>query len=153
MFEFSSLSSPSSSSALLQHAPEPHEITKSQPSVSVRVIPDEDPQRAVETVDQPEDEYSGLMKDGLGDDDDDVLIDDEEPHDAGISSTNSQERFMLPPWLTKAFKAQVEEANIRGSNGLPKLYSVQKTFWFPQQSSYFLLNVSPQDLYNPCFFL
>ena len=42
----------------------------------MNVIPDEDPQRAVETADEPEDDYSELMEDGLGaedGDDDDKL--------------------------------------------------------------------------------
>jgi hypothetical protein len=155
MFEFSSLSSPSSGSALLQHIPDSSRI-ESQPSVSLKVIPDVDPHRAVETTDnQPEDDYSGLMEDGLGHDDDD-FIDDDEHHDVGVTNTGSRERFALPPWLADAFKARLEEANNRGGDGLPKLYSVQKTFWFPQQSSYFLLrgtSLSPQDLYNPRFFL
>jgi len=153
MFEFSSLSSPSGS-ALLQHIPDSSR-TESQPSVSLKVIPDVDPHRAVETTDNhPKDDYSGLMEDGLGHDDD--FIDDDEHHDVGVTNTGSQERFALPPWLADAFKARLEEANSRGGDGLPKLYSVQKTFWFPQQSSYFLLrrtSLSPQDLYNPHFFL
>jgi len=40
MFDFSSLSSPSSASALLQHIPEPLRKRKTQPSVSLKVIPD-----------------------------------------------------------------------------------------------------------------
>jgi len=85
MFEFSSLSSPSSGSALLQHIPDSSRI-ESQPSVSLKVIPDVDPHRAVETTDnQPEDDYSGLMEDGLGHDDDD-FIDDDDHHDVGVTN-------------------------------------------------------------------
>jgi len=81
--------------------------------------------------------------------------DGDDEHPAGTTSKGSQRRFSLPPWLSVAFKDQVEEANKRGDL-MPKLYSVHKTFWFPQQSPYFLLqkaSVSPQDLYNPRFFL
>jgi hypothetical protein len=157
MFDFSSLSSASSASALLQQIPESSRMPQFQPSVSFNVIPDEDPQRAVEMADQPEDDYSGLMEDGLGGEscDGDDSIDDE-ADDAGVTGANIQDRFALPHWLSVAFKARLEEANNRGGDGLPKLYSVQKTFWFPQQSTYFLLkkhSVTPQDLYNPRFFL
>jgi len=66
-FEFSSLSSPSAASALLQHVPDSSGRPKAQPAVSLRVIPDIDPQREIETdVSQPEDDYSGLMADGIG---------------------------------------------------------------------------------------
>jgi hypothetical protein len=150
MFGLSSLSSASSASALLQQIPESSRMPQSQPSVSFNVIPDEDPQRAVETADQPEDDYSGLMEDGLGGEgcDGDDSIDDK-ADDAGVTGANIQDRFALPQWLSVAFKARLEEANNRGGDGLPKLYSVQKTFWFPQQSTYFLLkkhSVTPQDL-------
>ena len=157
MFEFSSLPSASSASALLQQIPEPSRMPQSQPSVSLNVIPDEDPQRAVETADQPEDDYSGLMEDGLGgegcDGDDST---DDQADDTFVTGANIQDRFALPDWPSVAFKAKLEEASNRGGDGLPKLYSVQKTFWFPQQSTYFLLRdhtVTPQDLYNPRFFL
>lgn len=124
IFEFSS-SSPSTGSALLQHVPDQHvpdlSVMKSLPSTLLKVIPDEDPQRAVETTsNQPDDYYSGMMQDGLGDDGD-GLIDDDKLYDAGTTS-NTQERFALPPWLAEAFKARVEEANNRGGDNLPKLY-------------------------------
>jgi len=82
----------------------------------LNVIPDEDSQREVEAAtDQPEDDYSGLMEDGLGGGggDGDDFIDDER-NDAGA---NTQDRFALPPWLSVAFKAWLEEANIRGGDG------------------------------------
>ena len=59
MFEFSSLPSASSASVLLQQIPEPSRMPQSQPSVSLNIIPDEDPQRAVETAGQLEDDYAG----------------------------------------------------------------------------------------------
>lgn len=135
---------------MLQHTPDPSAKEKAQPLVSRKVIPDEDPQRSVDMSDnQPEDDYSGLMDDGVGDDfmDDDGNDEDELHH---------PDRFALPPWLSTAFKARLEEANNRGHDDLPKLYSVQQTFWFPQKSSFFLLkkaSIGPQDLYNPRFFL
>jgi hypothetical protein len=117
---------------------------------------DENTQRAVETVDQQEDDYSGLMEDGLGaegGDGDDFI--DSERDDASVTGANIQDRFALPHWLSVAFKAQLEEANNGGGDGLPQLYSAQKTFWFPQQLTYFLLrkhSVTSQDLYNLWFF-
>ena len=104
MFDFNSLPSPSFASALLQQIPESSRISQPQLSVSLNVIPDEDSQREVEAAtDQPEDDYSGLMEDGLGGGggDGDDFIDDER-NDAGA---NTQDRFALPPWLSVAFKA------------------------------------------------
>ena len=133
MFEFSSLPSASSASSLLQQILEPSSMPQSQLSVSLNVIPDEDPQRAVETADQPEDDYAGLMEDGLGNEgcDGDDFIDDE-ADDTFVTGADIQDRFALPHWLSVTFKVKLEEASNRGGDGLPKLYSVHMTFWFPQ---------------------
>lgn len=74
----------------------------------------------------------------------------------GSVEGKSRRRRSLPTWLADVFKVRVAEANDRDANGLPKLYAVDQTFWFPQRSTSFLLRqpqLTPQMLYNPRFFL
>ncbi len=64
----------------------------------------------------------------------------------------------LPPWLLDAFKAVVADCDQRDAEGLPALYSTLETFFYPQQSTYFLTCgndlISPGKMqYNPPFFV
>jgi hypothetical protein len=120
------------------------------------VIADEDIERHVASADDnEEDGYFGLMGDGLGEEDQGG---EDEQEDGEEIAGSAARRHPLPEWLQKAFDIKVIESAcaIRGPDGLPPLYRDHKTFWFPQQSTYFLLrsqSISPQDLYNPRFFL
>src|SRR6266487_470988 len=121
------------------------------------VIDHENIEREVaDPSDEEEDGYFGLMGGGLGEDDPD---EDEEDGEDNANHANSTTPLKpLPTWLKSAFDLKVKESacGIRGPDGLPPLYSKQKTFWFPRPSNYFLLHgntVSPQVLYNPRFFL
>ena len=120
-----------------------------------QVIADEDPERSVACAnDDEEDGYFGLMGDGLGEDD---QCDDEDYDGPDPSLGKARERRLPPPWLKLAFDQKVNESarSHRGPDGLPPLYRDHRTFWFPRPSTFFLLrsSVSPQDLYNPRFFL
>lgn len=61
----------------------------------------------------------------------------------------------MPPWLKIPFKKHVEDSAKCSSDSLPALYTTEKSFFFPQPSTFFLLcnGVTPQKLYNPCFML
>ncbi|GBE88542.1 hypothetical protein SCP_1303580 [Sparassis crispa] len=128
------------------------------------VLPEEDPTRPVDGVADEEavdgDGYIGLVMDGLGQEDD-VPVEDEEADPGEVNAGDSptapkSKRRALPSWLMREFNEKVTEARQRGdSDKLPALYR-SGTFWFPQKSRYFTLRsnkVSPQDLYSPQFFL
>ncbi|KAL0957404.1 hypothetical protein HGRIS_001205 [Hohenbuehelia grisea] len=54
------------------------------------------------------------------------------------------------------FKALVAESSQHGSDGLPPLYRIHKTFWFPRPAAYLQLqnpSITPQSLYEYQFFL
>ena len=119
------------------------------------VIADENIERSVAAADDDEEDgYFGLMGDGLGEDDENDL---DEHDDTTAGASQAGERRPLPTWLKNAFNSKVNESarSRRGPDGVPPLYRDHKTFWFPQQSTFFLLrnSVTPQDLYNPRFFL
>jgi hypothetical protein len=138
---------------------------ESQTRSSLHLIPEEDPQHAVETDGDEEEEGDGG---GIGEEDDDATADDEgederEPDENGdngnddeSSASGSKTRRPLPRWLQEAFSAVVDDCNRRGSNGQPPLYARDHTFWFRWPSTYFLLQedeISPSKLYNPQFFV
>jgi hypothetical protein len=123
-----------------------------------RMVADEDIERGVASADDDEEDgYFGLMGDGVGEDDCGGDNDQDDTDDAPDSTGPANKRRTLPYWLKNAFDIKVDESarNSRGPDGLPPLYRDHKTFWFPQPSTFFLLrnSVSPQDLYNPRFFL
>ena len=97
----------------------------------------------------------------LNDDDAENIGDDPDPAEehARYSDDNSGKTGKprsLPTWLMHEFDNKVKESANRGVDGLPPLYKHNRTFWFPQHSSFFILQedvISPQKLYNPRFFL
>jgi hypothetical protein len=120
-----------------------------------RVIADEDLERSIASAnDEEEDGYFGLMGDGLGEDD---VYGDDDHEELDPHASQAGERRPLPHWLKDGFDAKVNESarSHRGPDALPPLYRDHQTFWFPRPSTFFLLrnSVSPQDLYNPRFFL
>ena len=129
------------------------------------IIPDKDPQRSIEIFedDEDDDEATG---DGLGEEDGDPDDDGEgdgdfdegsEFDEKGMAGKAKPSRRPLPPWLLEPFKARVAESSsqYRDAAGLPPLYALHQTFWFPQPSTYFLIKKgsTPQQLFNPLFFL
>ena len=125
------------------------------------IIPDEDPQRSIEIFedDEDDDEATG---DGLGEEDGDPDDDGEgdgdfdegsEFDEKGMAGKAKPSRRPLPPWLLEPFKARVAESSsqYRDAAGLPPLYALHQTFWFPQPSTYFLIKKgsTPQQLFNP----
>ena len=141
---------------------------ESQTGSALHLIPEENPQRAVEIDDNGEDGDGDGDGDGIGEEDEDAGMDDEgederEPEDdeedGGLSVSGGKTRQiprLLPRWLQDAFKAIVDDCNHRDSNGQPSLYARDHTFWFHQPSTYFLLQddeISPSKLYNPQFFV
>ncbi|KAF8180079.1 hypothetical protein BJ912DRAFT_855402 [Pholiota molesta] len=134
------------------------------------IVPGADPEHPVELEcgdDDDDDEYAGLLEDGVGAENDEVGQDAEDsdddkdpaarPFEANDTKpTGHNIRRPLPEWLSAEFQAKVKESNTRGQDGLPPLYRDHQTFWFPQKSTFFLLRQStpaPQLLYNPRFFL
>ncbi len=111
-----------------------------------RIIPSEDPQRAVE-MDDDEDNGSG---DGIGEEDggqdnEDEAGDERNPADDNLLTSDKSPRIRRPiaPWLMRVFKALVAECEHRDARGRPPLYATHKTFWFDQKSSIFLLEDDP----------
>ncbi|KAF8056942.1 hypothetical protein FPV67DRAFT_1637573 [Lyophyllum atratum] len=128
-----------------------------------RIVPDEDPQRDVSS-NEADDGVESLCEplgDGIGFDDEDGDSEDEtDPGEADVASpdaSNSRgQRRPLPTWLMTAFSTKVVESAARGPDGLPPLYKDHHDFWFPRPSPFFIMqkeSFSPQDLYNPRFFL
>ena len=128
------------------------------------IILEEDPQRSIEILENDEDDEATGK--GLGEEDDDPDDEDEledelgegEDVDNNGNTTKAQSsRRPLPSWLLKPFKARVAESShqYRNAAGLPPLYALHQTFWFPQPSTYFLITKgsTPQQIYNPLFFL
>ncbi len=150
----------------------PHSNTPSNGCSSIVFdvhIPDEDPTRPVELIeDDDQDAYIGFAQDGIGDEEDfaqndDIDADPAEADRRSESSQNGHEKRQqsrvrqLPQWLLSAFLHRVAESAERDTpDKLPPLYR-RGMFWFPRRASYFLLNVpkpSPQALYSePPLFL
>jgi hypothetical protein len=87
----------------------------------------------------------------LGDD-----VDEAEPSSEPHRAKAKGNRTPLPSWLQLAFEARVQECKDRNTQGSPRLYWFHKTFWFPSQSTWFLLQTpipAPHRLFNPRFFL
>lgn len=61
----------------------------------------------------------------------------------------------MPPWLEEPFMRLLSESSKRDKNGLPPLYSMHQSFFFPKPSTFFLLKdgVTPTKLFNPQFAL
>jgi hypothetical protein len=138
--------------------------------VAQYIVLDEDPQRPVEVIEDADSnaadtEETGLeaIGDGLGEedcDDGDADEDDDEIDPAADDTENTSakrcSRRPLPCWLMSIFKTRLVDASQRDGDRKPRLYAIERTFWFPQPSPHFLLmqnNVSPQLLFNPRFFL
>src|SRR5262249_523808 len=85
-------------------------------------------------------------------------FDDEDHDEDGQQSSESgglPARRPLPTWLKTAFNDKMQESR-NCVNGLPPLYCIHRTFWFPRPSTFFLLSkpvVQPPNLFNPRFFL
>ena len=134
------------------------------------MIPEEDPQHAVEIDDDDDSEEDGDGS-GIGEEDEDAKTDDEgedeREHDENGDGDDDDELLTssgktrpvprpLPQWLQKAFDVVVDDCNHRGFTSQPPLYARDNTFWFRQPSTYFLLQddgISPSKLYNPQFFV
>ncbi|TEB19647.1 hypothetical protein FA13DRAFT_343031, partial [Coprinellus micaceus] len=139
-------------------------------------MPGEDTQRLItdpdEGIDGDEDEDEQdsegfcmeemeAVGDGLGMDEDSADwrddLDDPEPGDPSPDTNEMPQKkpSPMPFWLETRFKWCLEKAKDR-RDGTPRLYWQNHTFWFPQESTWFLLqshNPTPQLLYNPKFFL
>lgn len=136
------------------------------PTNSHRIILAEDPQRPIDVGPDEEDELVDVSGDGIGKEDEIYLEGDEMDDEFNPGEERAGEPQPTPPlpspsrsmpaWLLDAFNAKVAESSVRGADKLPLLYAKHRTFWFPQESSFFILRrrgVSPQKLYNPAFFL
>lgn len=130
------------------------------------MIPDEDPQRPVETNgDEADADAWDAAGDGFrcGDNEEnsDSEEEDEDDSDALDESANAAQKLQgtrrpLPSWINEPFKRLLKESENRDHNHLPPLYSIHKTFYFPSPSTFFLLDVpslQPHCLYQPQFFL
>ena len=146
----------------------PSSLTADQPplpnSLTQTIILEEDPQRSVEIPDNDEDDEAtgnGLGQED-GDPDDEDELNDElnvevDVDDKGVAGKAQPSRRPLPSWLLEPFKARVAESSTqyRNAEGLPPLYALHQTFWFPQPSTIFLVTkgLTPQQIFNPLFFL
>ncbi|EDR06014.1 uncharacterized protein LACBIDRAFT_302278 [Laccaria bicolor S238N-H82] len=139
------------------------ELSANMSFISHNIIPPEDLQCPVE-LDDEDDGNLEISGDGLGDEDEfsiegDEADDERDPgeEDAGMQDmTGLHPRRPMPLWLRDAFKLKVTKSAQRNKKGLPPLYANHQTFWFPQPSTFFILQwkvVSPQNLYNPKFTL
>lgn len=133
-----------------------------------RIIPEEDQQQALRFDDDNDDAYEA-DGDGIGqedndfgdegDRDEDEDIDGEFNENIGDAATGKerQTRRPLPERLCRAFQDVVAACgpDSRDEKGLPPLYYRDRTFWYPQPSTFFLLHnaPSPQKLFNPQFFV
>ncbi|EKM74532.1 hypothetical protein AGABI1DRAFT_95562 [Agaricus bisporus var. burnettii JB137-S8] len=130
------------------------EATFSSPlQATYPIIQDEDPNSVIQDDVDASDEETNADGKGIGEDDD---CDDIGPEDDG-GSREGRKRRPLPGWLLDAFNERVEESKQRDAQGLPPLYLIHRSFWFPQKSSFFILDekkhLSPSNLFNPKFFL
>ncbi|XP_006455795.1 hypothetical protein AGABI2DRAFT_76455, partial [Agaricus bisporus var. bisporus H97] len=117
------------------------------------IIQDEDPNSVIQDDVDASDEETNADGKGIGEDDD---YDDIGPEDDS-GRGEGRKRRPLPSWLLDAFNKRVEESKQHDAQGLPPLYSIHQSFWFPQKSSFFILDekkhLSPSNLFNPNFFL
>lgn len=135
------------------------------------VIPEEDPSRPVDPAvarDDPGDLDDGVG-DGVGSEDDGDSDDEDNDDNDGSGDENREQvpidntknrdrRRPLPSWIMEPFKAYVEASRAENCSqqGLPSLYSSNKSFYFPQPSTFFHFGhhqLSPSLLFNPRFFL
>ncbi|KAF8075929.1 hypothetical protein FPV67DRAFT_1396848, partial [Lyophyllum atratum] len=122
------------------------------PEPSPLVTPDDDPSCLIDDDEgrgSGEDSESGLLEDGIGDDDEDIDEDSEVQSGARKSPTPRP----LPTWLQEVFDSRVKESlpENRGPDKLPPLYRDHKTFRFPRPATFFLLRetrLSPQKIYD-----
>lgn len=137
-------------------------------SIPISIIPDEDSSRPIQDLidneggdasqDNPDELDDGT---GLGEEDEDSDYEAEEDHSQEGGTRKARDstgrKFVrpMPPWLEGPFKRHVEDSAARNRDGLPRLYSIHKSFFFPRPSTFFLLRngVTPQKLYNPRFML
>ncbi|KAJ7254273.1 hypothetical protein C8J57DRAFT_1658439 [Mycena rebaudengoi] len=120
-----------------------------------------DPPQAEDIVLSPEeddDDYTGLLNDGVGDEDLDEDHDEDDDNPSPESASHPRRTARpLATWLHIQFKARVAESSERGSDGLPPLYREGKTFWFPREDPYFSLKkiseLTPEKLFHAQFFL
>ncbi|KAJ7467334.1 hypothetical protein B0H11DRAFT_2306381 [Mycena galericulata] len=127
---------------------------------------------------EDEDDYTGLINDGIGDDNDGAASDEEELQEEDIDqpdpgaaggedsdgsegSTRQAKRsggpaHALPDWLMNPFKENVAASAPRGKDRLPTLYREHRTFWFPTPDPFFFLedldSLAPEQLFSPFFF-
>jgi len=116
------------------------------------VIPEEDPNRIIDGLDDDNDELLRMMGEGEGDDDDGG---DDDMEDGGESQ--SRPRRPLPPAVHDAYEKHIEFLKqTKGTSPRPRLYESHQTFWLPQKSNYFIIHGAPKprpaQLYNPRFF-
>ena len=118
------------------------------------VVPDEDPNRALD-IDE-EDELLGQgegQEDDGGNDDDEMCEDDD-----GDSSANTHSRRYLPPIVNESYQHHIDYIKkTKGVDLKPRIYAVNGTFWLPRKSNFFILHghskPRPSQLYMPRFFL
>lgn len=118
------------------------------------VIPEEDPSRIIDGLDDDEDELSRMMGEGEGDDDDGG---DDDVEDGGESASGYRARRPLSPAVHDAYEMHIESLKqTKGMSARPHLYGTHQTFWLPQKSNYFIIQGAskprPTQLYNPRFF-
>ncbi|KAF7377554.1 3'-5' exonuclease domain-containing protein [Mycena sanguinolenta] len=115
--------------------------------------------QVVDTEQDDEDGADGLLNDGLGDEGEESDDEEQAENTAGDlrPSPPSRSRRKLPDWLQTQFDEKLRLASIRNSDGLPRLYEHDKTFWFPVEDPYFALqhttSLSPQKMFHARFFL
>ncbi|KAF6742075.1 hypothetical protein DFP72DRAFT_831643 [Ephemerocybe angulata] len=94
-------------------------------------------------------------EDGEGSDKDDNNS-TSHPADHVQDKKKNRKRILLPQWLVRLFDKLVGECRNCNDLGQPPLYYKHGTFWFPRKSTWFMLQnltVTPDDLFNPQFFL
>lgn len=119
------------------------------------VIQEEDPECDIVDL-VAADEDTDADGQGIGAEEDDIDELDNDGEDMRDGEGKFRYRRPLPPWLLDAFNSRVEDSKRRDAQGLLSLYANHGSFWFPQKSSFFILNksnLSPPDLFNPKFFL
>lgn len=112
-----------------------------------------------------EDEYVGLLNDGVGEDDDGSDESGDESDEANGDPTAAPPKVRrtvkaLPDWLKAQFDEKRAEAAVRsGQDRLPKLYQAG-SFWFPRRDPFLQLRgqttpttLSPETLFQADFFL
>ncbi|KAJ3553058.1 hypothetical protein NP233_g12733 [Leucocoprinus birnbaumii] len=103
--------------------------------------------------DNDEDQYAGLMDDGIGFADEGDEIEDEDIE----TTARKNARWPLPDWLMSQFHKKLAEAEDR-VNGLPPLYRNHHTFRYPRRAIFLKLFLSkksplPEDVHEAEFFL